>query len=138
MHYSATYADTSATDSAPGAAAYDAAYLLAYAAFARGGESMTGQELARAIARLAGPGLPIEVGPAKIFEAFHALRDGKDIDLLGAATLLDFDLATGDSTVDFSVQCIRVDKRGKAVGSADSGMVFRGSTQTLQGTFACP
>ena len=118
--------------------AYDAVYVLAYAAYAAGDAPITGSSLAKGIARLVGPGPTIEVGPAKIFSGLSALRAGQNIELLGSETRLHFDLATGEADVDAVVQCIKADEHGMAVDSVDSGMFYRAATKALEGTFACP
>ncbi len=136
-HFNEAFQDKVSTSDAP-RPAYDAVYVLAYAAYAAGDAPLTGQSLAKGIARLVGPGPAIEVGPAKIFSAFSALRAGQNVDLVGTETRLHFDLATGEAEVDSVVQCIKTDGRGNAVDSVDSGMVYRAATKTLEGTFSCP
>ncbi len=86
--------------------AYDAFYVLAYAAVAAGDAPLTGRTLARAIHRLGPPGAAIEVGPAGIYPALEALARGANIDLRGTRTSLDFDPKTGDASADFAVFCI--------------------------------
>jgi len=86
--------------------AYDAFYVLAYAAVAVGEAPLTGRSLARAIPRLGPPGVPIGVGPADIYPALKALGRGDNIDLQGTRTSLDFDPETGDATADFALFCI--------------------------------
>ncbi len=136
-HFNEAFQDKVSTSDAP-RPAYDAVYLLAYAAYAAGDAPLTGQSLAKGIARLVGPGPAIEVGPAKIFSALSALRAGQNVDLVGTETRLHFDLATGEAEADSVVQCIKVDGRGTAVDSMDSGMVYRPATKALEGTFSCP
>ncbi|MRG90999.1 bifunctional serine/threonine-protein kinase/ABC transporter substrate-binding protein [Polyangium spumosum] len=115
-------------------APYDAFYAVAYAAIALGDEPVTGRNLARAVRRLVPPGEPIEVGQGGIYPAIKALRAGKNIDLAGAQTSLDFDAETGDATVDFAVYCLDP-KRRVAV---DAGLVYRARTGKLEGAMRCP
>jgi hypothetical protein len=136
-HFNEAFHEKLSTSDAP-RPAYDAVYVLAYAAYAAGDVPMTGSSLAKGIARLVGPGPTIEVGPAKIFNGLSALRAGQNIELLGSETRLHFDLATGEADVDAVVQCIKADEHGVAVDSVDSGMFYRAATKALQGTFACP
>ncbi len=87
---------------------YDSFYVLAYAAVAAGDAPLTGRTLARALARLGPPGVPIEVGPADIYPALKALGRGDNVDLQGTRTTLDFDPETGDATADFALFCIDI------------------------------
>ncbi|WP_394836036.1 bifunctional serine/threonine-protein kinase/ABC transporter substrate-binding protein [Pendulispora rubella] len=138
MHYNETYTPKVTQSGAPGAV-YDAAYLLAYAAYAMGDLPMTGSNLARGMARLVPPGEPIDVGPTKIFEAFRLLQEGKSIDLRGAATPLDFDLATGESPIDFALLCAGTDERGMANEAIEPGPIFRAAAKKIEGLpLRCP
>ena len=116
------------------AAPYDAFFVAAYAAIALGEERITGKSLARAIGRLLPPGDPIEVGPSGIYPAIKALRSGKNIDLVGAQTSLDFNPETGDPTVDMAV--FRFDPKRKS--TLEAGLVYRAKTGTLEGTLQLP
>ncbi len=115
------------------ASAYDAFYLIAYASYALGDAPVTGTNLARAFQRLQPPGSPIPVGPSGILDALEALRSTGSVDLDGASGHLDFDLSTGESTVDLAVQSVGVDGDGHAQG-VPSGIVFDASTKRLGGT----
>jgi serine/threonine-protein kinase len=121
-------------------APYDAFYLLAYAALAAGDQPLTGEALARAIPRLLpAPGAePVDVGSDAIFRAQHALAAGKNIDLRGGMTSLDFDLRTGDATLDFAVYCLSPGTPAEPPRLVSSGVVFRASTRKLEGTARCP
>jgi hypothetical protein len=121
------------------AVSYDAFYLLAYAAFALGREPVTGRSLASAIGRLVPPGPQIEVGPTHVYEALGLLSHGGRIDLQGASTALDFDLATGELSADFALGCSRVDTDGRATGEyLESGVVVDSKTKRVEGTINCP
>ncbi|MDI3288035.1 bifunctional serine/threonine-protein kinase/ABC transporter substrate-binding protein [Polyangium sp. 15x6] len=115
-------------------APYDAFYAVAYAALALGDEPITGRGLARAVRRLVPPGEPVEVGQGGIYTALKVLRGGKNIDLTGAQTSLDFDPETGDATVDFAVYCLDPKRRV----AAESGLVYRAKTGKLEGAMRCP
>jgi hypothetical protein len=117
---------------------YDAFYLIAYAVHALGDQAVTGEAIARAVSRLRGPGKTIDVGAAGIFEGVSALRAGEAIDLNGATSRLDFDLATGEAPVDQAILCPKIDEGGRAVDSLESGLVFDGASRKLTGTLACP
>jgi serine/threonine-protein kinase len=120
-------------------AQYDSFYLLAYAAAALGEKPLTGLELAGAIGRLLPPGAPVEVGPAGIYGALSTLGAGKNIDLDGTITTLDFDRETGDPTASFSVYCIALGGAGGARARAvASGLNFDATTRRLTGTLRCP
>jgi serine/threonine protein kinase/ABC-type branched-subunit amino acid transport system substrate-binding protein len=118
----------------PNTTAYDAFYVLAYAAIAAGDQALTGRALARAIARLVPPGAPIEVGPAGIYPALNALARGDAIDLQGTLTTLDFDPNTGDATAEFALRCL---SPGDA-GTFESETRFDAATSAMTGPGACP
>jgi ABC-type branched-subunit amino acid transport system substrate-binding protein/tRNA A-37 threonylcarbamoyl transferase component Bud32 len=125
---------------APGVA-YDALYVLAYAAYAAEAidhARIDGSSLARAMAHLVPPGVAVDVRPARIGDALDALRAGRNVDLQGAATTLDFDLATGDVHSDFAVYCIESGNSRRPADVVESGMVYRTATGRLEGKLACP
>ncbi len=136
MHYSSEF--TKMTPNETPAAAYDAAYLVAYAAYAAGDAPPTGSALAGAITHLVPPGNAIDVGPTHIFEVIEALRGGANVDLGGANTRLDFDLASGETTVDWVIQCVGVDMRGVANDAVESGVTYDPTKGTLRGELRCP
>ena len=118
---------------------YDAFYVLALAAHALGDEPISGPALARAFARLVPPGRSVDVGPTQVFEALSELARGGHVDLEGADTALDFDLATGDAPSDFALVCAATDRAGRASGeSVESGLVFRAKSRRVEGTLRCP
>jgi serine/threonine-protein kinase len=119
-------------------APYDAFYVAAYAAAALGEQPITGPGLGKAIARLLPPGEPIDVGPGGIYPALHALGSGKNIDLAGTMTTLDFNPETGDATTDFAVYCAGPGKPGGGWEAVASGLVFRARTGKLEGKMRCP
>src|SRR6185437_8317312 len=119
-------------------APYDAFYVLAYAAATVGDARITGPALARAIPRLLPPAEPIDVGPGGIYQALSLLGEGKNIDLAGTTTSLDFDLETGDATADFAVFCFTPPGDGGAPKLVESGVVYRARTHKLEGTLRCP
>lgn len=114
-------------------APYDAFYAAAYAMIALGDEPITGKALARSIRRLVPPGEPVDVGQAGIYAATQMLRQGKNIDLAGAQTTLDFNPETGDPTADISVRCIDPKQRV----TVESGLVYRAKSGKLEGTLKC-
>ncbi len=137
MHYNEVYKERITRTVSPNSS-YDAFYLLAYATYALGDKPVTGTSLSAAVSRLVPPGKPVEVGPTRIFEAFSALRGGGNIDLTGAMSKLDFDLATGESPVDHALLCVNVDEGKRAFDSVESGLVYVASTGKLEGTMRCP
>ncbi len=118
-------------------APYDAFYVFAYAAASLGDRPITGLSLASSIPRLLPPGEPIDVGPGGIYPAFYALASGKNIDLQGSMTTLDFDLETGDAAVDTAIFCL-VDAPADKPLVVESGLVFRARSGKLEGTYHCP
>jgi hypothetical protein len=119
-------------------APYDAFYVFAYAAAALGPQPITGKALAGAVARLSPPGEPVDVGAAGIFRAFYALGAGRNIDLQGAATTLDFDPETGDATADMAVYCLTPGGAGESPRQVQSGLFFRARSKKLEGKMRCP
>jgi hypothetical protein len=138
MHYNEVFPDKVTRTISPNAS-YDAFYLLAYATYALPkGESVTGEGLSRAFAKLLPPGKPIDVGQAGIFEAYSALSQDQQIDLNGATGRLDFDPATGEAPFEHAILCVGVDGAGKAFDGIESGLVYSTSTHRLSGTMRCP
>ncbi len=137
MHYNESNAQKITRSTSPNDS-YDAFYFLAYAVYSLGGSPITGAALSGAFRRLVPPGTPIEVGPTDIFKALDVLRRGENIDLDGATGRLDFDLARGEAPVDFSVLCVDVDARGKAVATIESGIVYDSTRKALEGIAQCP
>jgi serine/threonine protein kinase/ABC-type branched-subunit amino acid transport system substrate-binding protein len=120
------------------AASYDAFYVAAYAVHSLGAAAVTGPDIARAFHRLVPPGEPVEVGPTPVFDALRRLASGQQIDLQGAASGLDFDLATGEVSSDFTLVCLAVDGAGRATGDdLESGVVFRARSGRVTGTLRC-
>lgn len=139
MRYDETFPDDRVTTNNSPAGAYDAAYLLAYAAYEAGDEAaVTGPTLVRGISRLVPPGPVVDVGPTHILAAFSTLRSGANIDLNGAGSSLDFDMATGEPPPDAIIECVGVDARGKASDGIDSGLVYDAAAHALRGELRCP
>ncbi len=137
LHYNETFTppmSTSDSVSAP----YDAFYLFAYAAAALGSEPITGPALAGAIPRLLPGGTPIDVGSGGIYKALYTLAEGKNIDLRGVMTTLDFDLHTGDATVDYSERCLSTGSAAEPPRMVPSGLYFRPALGKLDGASRCP
>jgi serine/threonine protein kinase len=137
VHYNESFADAITRTWAPNSS-YDAFYLAAYAAYALGQKPVTGRALAESIARLVPPGQPIEVGPSGILGAFAALSRGRAIDLIGATGSLDFDLKTGEASIDLAVLCAGTDAGGRAGDAVESGLVFDAKGGRLAGELRCP
>lgn len=137
LHYNETFTPPmNASDAV--SAPYDAFYLFAYAAAALGPEPITGPALAGAISRLLPGGSPIDVGPGGIYKALYTLAEGKNIDLRGVMTTLDFDLHTGDATVDYSELCLSPGSAGEPPRMVPSGLFFRPALGKLEGASRCP
>ncbi|MEW5851636.1 MAG: hypothetical protein AB2A00_22795 [Myxococcota bacterium] len=101
------------------AGAYDALYLLAYAAVAVG-EPVTGPRLVEGLKRMVGGGTVINAGAAQINDAFTAVAaaDGR-IDFNGASGPLDFNTDTGEATSDIQVWCVSVSSGSGAFATTD-------------------
>ncbi len=137
IRYNETFSPKVTTTTSP-ASPYDSFYLLAYAAFIVGDAPITGVSLARAFERLVPPGRPIDVGSTGIFDAFSALRAGDRVDLRGAFSSLDFDLATGEARSSFAVLCVAPGADGGASDDLESGLVFDATSGRLEGRMRCP
>ena len=134
MHYNEIFTDEKIDPFEATPAPYDAFYTAAYAMIALGDEPVTGKSLSRSIRRLVPPGESIEVGPANIYKATKSLRDGKNIDLVGAQTSLDFDPETGDPTIESAIICMD----STTHTGMDSGLVYDVRGAKWSGTMSCP
>jgi hypothetical protein len=137
MHFNESSPEKVTRTDAPNSS-YDAFYLLAYATYALGDQPPTGANVARAFSRLVPPGKKVEVGPTGIYDAYTALRRGENIDLEGAYSSLDFNLATGEIPFDEALLCVGLDDLGRASENIESGVVYRSATGRLEGTLHCP
>jgi branched-chain amino acid transport system substrate-binding protein len=137
LRYNEFFSPSITPGTAPGVA-YDALFVLVYSAAAASDAPITGASLARAVARLVPPGVPVDVGASAAYRAFGALREGKNIDLNGAGTPLDFDVATGETRADYAVYCAHLDVRGGVDDVMESGLRYAGATSSLVGELRCP
>jgi serine/threonine protein kinase len=138
VHYNETYPTPVTRTQAPNSS-YDAFYLVAFALLADADARPTGASLARTIAaRLIPPGTRVELGPPGILTAFNALQGGGRLDLNGTTGPLDFDPATGEAPFDLALLCTKLDDRGAAVGSAESGLVYQTAAGRFEGEMRCP
>jgi hypothetical protein len=121
---------------------YDAAYALLYALAAAGPrDQIGGADVARGMRRLSVEGaMRVNVGPgfggAEIVSAFSALSAGKDIDLSGVSSRLDWNVQTGallPTSFDYSVHCV-----SSSGIVTSSGQVWNPEIGAFTGTFSCP
>lgn len=119
------------------ASAYDAAYLLAYAAAAAQDQPLTGAVFAKELARMVPPG-KLEAGrQEQINDALDELLAGRNIDYDGASGPLDFDVTIGEAPADIQVWCVAPDGAGSKLSL--SGMFYSAKTQKLEGAIQnCP
>jgi hypothetical protein len=132
--YNATFHTAYTTATSPGNA-YDAVYLVAYAAQVADEGGRTGASLARALGRLTPPGKPFDVGPEQLLDVQAALRRGERVDLQGTISPLDFDLATGESATEFEYVCLV--RRGGSWQTEFSGLRYEPGG-AIVGEMACP
>jgi branched-chain amino acid transport system substrate-binding protein len=137
MRYNEVFEPKQTVTGAPNST-YDAFYALAYATLASGTESPSGADIGKGMSRLVPPGVPIGVGPTRIYDAFNTLNNGGSIDLAGAASSLDFDMATGDVPTRQAILCASVDATGRAVDTMESGLVYDPTEKKMVGTLKCP
>ena len=118
------------TFGAPGA--YDAAYLLAFAAVANAAQPETGANLALALRRMVG-GDDVNVGLNTINTAFQKLSlAGGKIDFDGASGPLNFDVDTGEAPSDVQIWCVTTDSQGGQIG-AFTDIYLEAASLTLKG-----
>jgi hypothetical protein len=113
---------------------YDAAYYLVYAAAAAGSvKTLTGDDLARGMARLVS-GQPFGVGQSDIPSALSALQSSSQatIALSGTDGPPSFDPGTGSKIGPGSVWCVDSASKQRA-----DVLRYDESTSTLTGTFPC-
>jgi serine/threonine protein kinase len=120
------------------AAAYDAFYLLAFAAFVAHAHPVgDGAALASAFPELMPPAAAIALGPSTLLEIFGGLARGEPVAISGASALVDLDLATGERKMDFDILCPGV-VDGHVSGSVASGLHYDHLNHTLTGVRKCP
>jgi serine/threonine protein kinase len=136
LRYNETFADKTTLVSSP-STAYDAAYLLAYAANAIApNDEVTGVELARQLARF-GSGTTIEVGPGQVAAGLRAAQAGDPLHLVGSTSDLAFDARQGEIQADEVVMCVNVDGQGRAFDGRESGLRWDVRARALVGRFDC-
>jgi branched-chain amino acid transport system substrate-binding protein len=118
--------------------AYDAPYLLAYAAVAAGGDPLTGPAVAQYLRRtVGGPAAQaIDAGPGGLTAAFDLLRAGQSIDYNGASGPLEFD-AKGEAPSDIQVWCVIRDGGGEPSFLDDTGIYYDAAKNAMVGRFNC-
>lgn len=134
-NYSAAYIGGASPDQYT-AAAYDATYLLGYAAGAEATQQLTGATLAVGLRRTATLAADkILAGRGGIGEAFKAFSQNKDINYEGASGPLDFNDA-GEADSDIRVWCMKADA-GVASGFVNVGY-YEASKKSLASISDCP
>ena len=143
--YSSVYGQGQGDPSIFGAAsAYDAAYLLFYAAATVQNGVLSGQNLALGMTKMsaANPvGASVDVGAEDLGETLKALlskdpmKKYESIDYNGAFGPLNFDPATGEPAANVQIFCLADDGTGKAAHQL-SGAYYDADTKTIAGTAA--
>lgn len=113
--------------------AYDAGYLLSYAALA-GAAPLSGANMAAAMGKMVG-GAAVDAGPDGITTAFNALAGGGKIDYVGASGPLNFDLAKGEAPADIDTWCVILDIDGNTVFTS-TGQYYDAAANKLVGAIA--
>jgi branched-chain amino acid transport system substrate-binding protein len=122
--------------------AYDAAYMMIYAAAAAPSNLpvLSGQGMALGMTKLLPPApTKVEVGPTPLPQTLALLSSGGNIDLVGSSGALDLDPTTGTpaaSSITYYLGCFLKNGMGKVTASP-SGQTFN-SANGLQGTMTCP
>lgn len=134
-NYAESFTDAGGAEVFGAAEAFDAAYLIGYAAATIPEGPVTGQKLAQGIGKMVPPGSPIDAGPDGIAEALQLLRDGETLDFTGASGPLDFDLGKGEASADIQIWCLPAGLDGRAQSSTLSGLYLDAANDTqLQGS----
>lgn len=132
-NFNAAFGTAFSLAESPGAP-YDSLYLIAYAA-ARAADPSSGQSLAGAIPSLVGGRVPVDVGASSFLRALSELRAGQTVDLQGAFSTLDFDLATGESQTDYAILCASGEKESFRV--LETGLTYRAKEDRFSGKLEC-
>ncbi|WP_170319252.1 ABC transporter substrate-binding protein [Polyangium spumosum] len=120
------------------ASAYDAAYLLFYAAATVKNGVLSGQNLAVGMTKMSSAATEeaeIPAGSSALGKTLNALSDGtyESIDYSGAFGPLNFDSATGEPAANVQIFCLADDGTGKAAHQL-SGEYYDADTKALAGT----
>ncbi|MFO0546823.1 MAG: ABC transporter substrate-binding protein [Polyangiaceae bacterium] len=113
------------------AGAYDAVYLLSFAATAARGAQLLGVEYARGLTKLADTSkAALEVGSSDFGDVNGSLNNGDTVNIDGVSGPLDFDITSGEAPSDVQIWCL-----DSVAGSGTySTHYFEALTGTMQGT----
>jgi ABC-type branched-subunit amino acid transport system substrate-binding protein len=128
--YNSKISDGTTPDIFGTAGAYDAMYLLAFAA-STASEGITGASLAQGLGRLVPPGATIKAVSGQINPGFTALQSGQNIDFEGASGQLNFDVKTGEASSDIQFWCSPKGSDGKAATGSNTGAFYDAATQAV-------
>jgi branched-chain amino acid transport system substrate-binding protein len=124
------------------AQAYDAVYVIAYAAAAVSKANLVGSDVTAALRRIlsadAGAPVVIDVGPDGVSTAFGAIQAGRSIALNGASAPLAFDPQRGDLATDVQVWCIAPRGGDGGMAFVSSGATYYAASRTLDGSVGAP
>lgn len=117
---------------------YDAAFATLMAAAAVGDKPLTGANIANGLMRLQPPGPEAFAGPDSVAKIFGDLAQGKNVNLEGVVSGLDFDITTGRSRRDAVMFCPQ--KAGGTFSSyLDTGLRFDTERKSVVGAVTgCP
>jgi branched-chain amino acid transport system substrate-binding protein len=138
--YSSAYSTTfTGVTGGPGifgaAGAYDAIYLLTYAATSSGTAPFRAEALALGLARTADvSGTVVNVGKGDFGPAGNALQGGQSINFEGASGPLDFDVPTGEAPSDIQIWCVKDAKNAPFI----QRWYHPGSTGMPKGMYGTP
>lgn len=118
------------------AGAYDAAYVIMYGIAATADKPVTGKNIAAGVAQLVGGSTIIDVGPDGVNDAFQKLSAAAKVDLNGASSPLNFDLAVGESPADIEVWCVSPNIPTATLST--SPLFFDAAQAKMSGAFSCP
>lgn len=124
------------------AQSYDSLYLAAYAIGATKPtrtSAIVSFDVAKAMTKVTGGTVKVDVGPSSLKEGLEAVRKGEPIEFNGATGPLDFNPAVGEAPGDYAVWCVRLDPNDqKPIFENATGMKWNFQTNALEGTFNCP
>lgn len=124
--------DGTSPDVGTTAGAYDALYVLAYAAATIDGP-ITGAGLNEGLKRVVPPGTASTPGLLNINTALGILASGQNIDYNGASGPLDFDVVKGEAPSDIQIWCLPADAKGNALPGINSGIFYNAQTSMITG-----
>jgi ABC-type branched-subunit amino acid transport system substrate-binding protein len=135
INYQTQVRDGTSPNSFGASNTYDSVYVAAFAIASLREQSITGRNMANAIANLVGPGQKISVNISDLNTGLNLLSQGQKIDVHGVSGPLNFDLTTGDVAQETQIWCVPAGGDGKPEPPKVSGFSFKEDAVTPISTF---